>query len=78
MNFDFKLSPKISEIMQEKQEEDNARIEKENHRLAELQKKKALRNAMQSTVLTQLANTQPRNPNAGVAPTPSVDSKQGW
>lgn len=78
MNFDFKLSPKVTQIMQEKQRQLDEQKKKENEVIAKAQKEKAMRNSMQSTVLNQLASRQPTNPNASVPNTPSVESRQGW
>lgn len=77
MNFDFRLAPQVQDAINEKAIEQQKAVEEENKRLAELEKQKALRSAMQSNVLTQLASRVPRNP-ASAPSVPSVDFRKGW
>lgn len=77
MKFDFKLAPQIQEAIREKTIEEQKTQEAENKRIAELERQKALRSAMQSNVLTQLASRVPTNP-ASAPSTPSVDFRKGW
>jgi hypothetical protein len=72
--FNFKIKPIVKEQTEEQKKQDDLLVQE----FAEKNRRKALSNSMQATVLNQLASVQPSNPNAQSIPPQNVENKQGW
>lgn len=72
--FNFKIKPIVKEQTEEQKEQNDLLVQE----FAEKNRRKALSNSMQATVLNQLASVQPSNPNAQSIPPQNVENKQGW
>ena len=72
--FNFKIKPIVKEQTEEQKKQNDLLVQK----FAEKNRRKALSNSMQATVLNQLASVQPSNPNAQSIPPQNVENKQGW
>lgn len=77
MGFNFRVEPITDRSIAEKEQKAQL-LAQDRERIINANKQKATANSMQSTVLGQLSSVQPSNPNASVAPSPSVEAKQGW
>lgn len=72
--FNFKIKPIVKEQPEEQKKQNDLLVQE----FAEKNRRKALSNSMQATVLNQLASVQPSNPNAQSIPPQNVENKQGW
>lgn len=72
--FNFKIKPIVKEQSEEQKKQNDLLVQE----FAEKNRRKALSNSMQATVLNQLASVQPSNPNAQSIPPQNVENKQGW
>lgn len=72
--FNFKIKPIVKEQTEEQKKQNDLLVQE----FAEKNRRKALSNSMQATVLNQLASVQPSNPNAQSIPPQNVENKQGW